>query len=189
VIWARPSGGSIPRAARRATRRRSRGLPRAGELAGERSRSPQCAASAITMSAPGRYSVRDVPYGARPGYLLVPCAAGHRRPFRRGRRWSGLRSVRCILRELLDRSRPGQEARLVDGPRQRLLSMAMRKSPCGQVQVPAGGQLKVPIPRSSCRPGVQAPGGDGGGAIQSPHRPGASIEVCEGTNGHHRCLS
>ena len=25
---------------------------------------------------------------------------------------------------------------------------------CGQVQVLAGGQVKVPIPRSSCRPGV-----------------------------------
>src|SRR5580692_3174351 len=39
---------------------------------------------------------------------------------------------------------------------------------CGQVYVPAGGQLKVPIPRSPCLPRVQAPGGDGGGTTQSP---------------------
>ena len=34
------------------------------------------------------------------------------------------------------------------------VSMAVRKSPvCGRVEVAAGGQLKVPIPRSSCHPG------------------------------------
>jgi hypothetical protein len=58
---------------------------------------------------------------------------------------------------------------------------------CGQVQVAAGGQLKVPIPRVSC-PVFWAPGGDGGGAIQSPRRPGGLFEICEGTYGHHRCL-
>jgi hypothetical protein len=55
----------------------------------------------------------------------------------------------------------------------------------GRVEVPAGGQIKVPIPRSSCRPGVMALSGDGDGANQSPHRPGDSIEVCEGSDGHH----
>src|SRR5437868_2510804 len=37
----------------------------------------------------------------------------------------------------------------------------------GQVEVLAGGQLKVPIPRSPCRPGLQGLGGDGGGVSQS----------------------
>jgi len=64
------------------------------------------------------------------------------------------------------------------------------KSPtCGQFYVPAGGQLKVPHPTSSCRPEFEALGGDGGGATHSSCRPGARIEVCEGTHGHHRRLS
>src|SRR5260370_10474358 len=37
----------------------------------------------------------------------------------------------------------------------------------GQVEVLAGGQLKVPIPRSSCRPGLSGLAGDGGGVSQS----------------------
>src|SRR6202044_4103659 len=41
----------------------------------------------------------------------------------------------------------------------------------GQVEVLAGGQLKVLIPRSSCRPGVCGLGGDGGGVSQSPSPP------------------
>ena len=57
---------------------------------------------------------------------------------------------------------------------------------CGQVEVLAGGQLKVPIPRSPCLPGVCRPG-----RRRWRYQPvtvtaqGASIEVCEGTDGHH----
>ena len=43
----------------------------------------------------------------------------------------------------------------------------------GQVEVLAGGQLKVPIPRSPCRPGLQGLGGDGGGVSSHHHRPGS----------------
>ena len=43
----------------------------------------------------------------------------------------------------------------------------------GQVVVLAGGQLKVPIPRSSCRPGLQGLGGDGGGVGSHHYRPGS----------------
>jgi hypothetical protein len=59
----------------------------------------------------------------------------------------------------------------------------------GQVEVPAGGQIKVPAPCSSCRSGTAGPGGDGEGANHSSSPPGSSIEVCEGTHGHHFCLS
>ena len=59
----------------------------------------------------------------------------------------------------------------------------------GQVEVPAGGQIEVPTPCSSCRSGAAGPGGDGDGANHSPSPPGSSIEVCEGTHGHHLCLS
>src|SRR5579859_1307817 len=41
----------------------------------------------------------------------------------------------------------------------------------GQVEVLAGGQLEVPIPRSSCRPGLSGLSGDGGGVSQSPSPP------------------
>ena len=41
----------------------------------------------------------------------------------------------------------------------------------GQVEVLAGGQLKVLIPRSSCLPGLSGLGGDGGGVSQSPSPP------------------
>jgi len=58
----------------------------------------------------------------------------------------------------------------------------------GQVEVPSGGQVKVPTPCSSCRSGALALGGDRDGANRSRHHPGSSIEVCEGTNGHHRRL-
>ena len=43
----------------------------------------------------------------------------------------------------------------------------------GQVVVLAGGRLKVPIPRSSCRPGLYGLGGDGGGVSSHHHRPGS----------------
>src|ERR1700677_3102253 len=41
----------------------------------------------------------------------------------------------------------------------------------GQLEVLAGGQLKVFIPRSSCLPGLSGLGGDGGGVSQSPSPP------------------
>src|SRR5262245_24940022 len=59
----------------------------------------------------------------------------------------------------------------------------------GQVEVPTGGQIKVPTPCWSCRPGTTGPDGDGEGANHSAPPPGSSIEVCEGTHGHHFCLS
>ena len=57
------------------------------------------------------------------------------------------------------------------------------------MEVPTGGQIKVPTPCSSCRSGTAGPGGDGEGANHSSPPPGSSIEVCEGPHGHHFCLS
>ena len=45
------------------------------------------------------------------------------------------------------------------------MSVAMRKVPvCGQVQIPAGGQLKVPVPRSYAGEYFLAPVGHIGGS-------------------------
>ena len=50
-----------------------------------------------------------------------------------------------LERELAGYATPAERCDLVRGH---------EKVPvCGQVEVSAGGQLKVPIPRSSCRPG------------------------------------
>ena len=54
---------------------------------------------------------------------------------------------------------------------------------------PAGSQIGVPTPCSSCRSGTMGPGGDGESANHSSLPPGSSIEVCEGPHKHHFCLS
>ena len=59
----------------------------------------------------------------------------------------------------------------------------------GQVGVPGGGQVEVPAPRSSCRSGACALGGDRDGSSQSRHHPGSSIEACVGTNEYRCCLT
>jgi hypothetical protein len=65
------------------------------------------------------------------------------------------------------------------------LSVAMRKFPRGQVGVPAGGQLKSPSLADRVVLGVEARAATV--AVSASHRTarGASIEVCEGTDGHH----
>jgi hypothetical protein len=54
------------------------------------------------------------------------------------------------------------------------------------VEVPDGGQVEVPVPRWPCRSEGVAPGGDCGWCrVRHCTALRASIEVCEGTDGHH----
>jgi hypothetical protein len=62
----------------------------------------------------------------------------------------------------------------------RWLSMAMRKSQVWPGLGPRWWPVRSPHSSHAVSTGSVSPGGDGGAAIQSPHSPGASIEVCEG---------
>ena len=54
------------------------------------------------------------------------------------------------------------------------LSVAMKKCPyMAKFVVLAGGQLKVPIPRSSCRPGIEAWAATVAVSASHHHRPGS----------------
>ena len=59
----------------------------------------------------------------------------------------------------------------------------------GQFRVLVGGQIEVLTLGSSCRGSGWALRGDGGGANQSPHRAGDTIEEREGTDGRYFRLS
>jgi integrase len=66
------------------------------------------------------------------------------------------------------------------------VSLAMEKSPVvARLRSPLVAREKSSPLARRVGLGVRVLGGDGGGANQSPHRPGVSIEVCEGTDGHH----
>jgi hypothetical protein len=114
---------------------------------------------------------------------LIPARTRGPWPTRRSRTRHALPRLRC--QTLAD---PGDGQHPVM-PRSGTSVRGHEKVPCGQIQVPAGGQLKVPIPRSPCLPGVWAPGGDGGGATQSPHRPGAHVPPNDGVHIHAAFLA
>src|SRR5665647_3540036 len=59
----------------------------------------------------------------------------------------------------------------------------------GHQEVPAGGQVKVPPLARRVEPEHEPWTVTVAVSSQSPHRPGSSIEVCEGPNDHHCRLS